>query len=54
MNPQSQVDAKKILIVEDESLTRKVVAQLLRDVGYDVNEAQDGAEAIDVLRTSEV
>jgi CheY-like chemotaxis protein len=43
--------AQKILLVEDENLTRKTLGQFLRDEGYEVVEASDGADALDVLVT---
>jgi len=38
-----------ILFVEDELLIRFVLADALRDVGYDVVEAATGEEALDIL-----
>ncbi len=38
-----------VLIVEDEVAVRELLAQFLRDEGFDVEEAQDGLEAIDAL-----
>ena len=35
-----------VLVVEDEPAVRELVADLLRDEGYLVEEARDGAEAI--------
>src|SRR5665213_1855265 len=46
--------ASTILVVEDEPLVRMVVVETLRDAGYDVLEAGDGVEALDVLRKSTV
>lgn len=40
----------KILVVEDEVLVRLAVAQHLRDLGYVVIEAIDGAEAMEAVR----
>jgi CheY-like chemotaxis protein len=40
---------KRILIVEDDPLTRKHLGVFLREEGYEVNEAKDGAEALDLL-----
>jgi DNA-binding response OmpR family regulator len=37
---------ERILLVEDESITRKNLADCLRDAGYDVDEARDGAQAV--------
>jgi CheY-like chemotaxis protein len=37
----------RILLVEDESLLRRLIAQYLRGEGYEIIEAEDGREAID-------
>jgi CheY-like chemotaxis protein len=39
-----------VLLVEDDSTLREVVAELLRLEGYAVEEAQDGAEAVRALQ----
>ena len=39
----------RILVVDDESNLRKVLAGLLRREGYEVDTAEDGAEAWDML-----
>ena len=39
---------KKILIVEDEAPLRKALAEEMVDAGYEVLEAQDGLEGLDV------
>jgi CheY-like chemotaxis protein len=38
-----------VLVVEDEPAVRELVTEVLRDEGYEVAEARDGAEAIRVL-----
>lgn len=43
--------APTILVVEDEVLIRMVIGDYLRDCGYRVIEAGDGAEAVEVLKT---
>jgi CheY-like chemotaxis protein len=43
------VSGRRILLVEDESLVRLVLSELLLDDGFDVLEAQDGDEAIRML-----
>jgi len=40
------VDARRILVVEDDHGTRRFVAFLLGDAGYEVAEAGDGLEAL--------
>lgn len=39
----------RVLVVEDEPPVRELVADLLRDEGYVVEEARDGAEAIQAI-----
>jgi CheY-like chemotaxis protein len=41
-----------VLVVEDEPLLRMIAVEVLRDAGYDVLEAGDGMEALEVLRQS--
>lgn len=38
------------LIVDDSSVVRKVARRILEDMGFDVDEAEDGQEAIDKCR----
>ena len=40
---------RKILIVDDEEMIRKLLRILLDKLGYDVKEAADGEEAIEEL-----
>jgi CheY-like chemotaxis protein len=42
-----------VLIVEDELILRELLAEVLRDEGYTVEEAEDGAEALQVLNRYE-
>jgi CheY-like chemotaxis protein len=42
---------KRILFAEDEAFSRRWMAAWLRRIGYDVSEAKDGAEALDLLDT---
>ena len=39
-----------VLLVEDEEVVRSVAAEQLRDLGYEVLEATDGAAALDLLQ----
>jgi CheY-like chemotaxis protein len=43
-----------ILVVEDDPLERYLVCGVLRRDGYQVEEARDGAEALDVVRTKRI
>jgi CheY-like chemotaxis protein len=40
----------RVLVVEDELLIRLVIADALRDEGYEVVEAFNGDEAVDILK----
>jgi len=48
------VGVQTILVVEDEFLIRFMLADGLRDIGYQVLEAADGEEGFDVLRSGQV
>jgi signal transduction histidine kinase len=50
--PRVQVDTSKgrVLIVDDELINREVLLQLLVQRGYEVDQAEDGAEGIAKLR----
>jgi DNA-binding NtrC family response regulator len=39
----------KILIVEDDAITRRNLSVLLGDEGYDVDQAGDGVQALEIL-----
>lgn len=43
----------RVLVVDDEEQVRKVVGTTLKKGGYDVEEAGDGARAIEVLNSGE-
>lgn len=43
---------KRILIAEDDPLSRKHLGAWLAHIGYDVELASDGAEALDLLDSS--
>jgi CheY-like chemotaxis protein len=42
-------DAPALLVVEDDPDVRLLVVELLLDAGYQVEEAQDGTEAVETL-----
>lgn len=46
--------SKKILIVDDSAVFRKVVSMHLKNQGYEVLEAGDGLEAFEKLKTEQV
>ena len=45
--------AKKILVVEDDKLTQKLIADVLRSAGYEVTTAHNGATAVKAAREQE-
>jgi DNA-binding NtrC family response regulator len=46
--------ADKILVVEDDNLTRTSICGLLRKEGYDVIEASNGAQAVELFNNERV
>jgi CheY-like chemotaxis protein len=45
-----QQDKKKVLLVEDEELVRTLLTRILRDAGYAVEEAANGASGLQAAR----
>lgn len=43
--------ARTILVVDDDFAVRKLVTRVLRDEGYEVEEADDRVQALELLRT---
>lgn len=43
------IEQKTILVVEDEDIVRKVICEVTEDEGYKVLEAQNGAEALQII-----
>lgn len=43
----------RVLVVDDEEQIRKVVGMTLKKAGYDVQEAEDGKRAIEVINEGE-
>ncbi len=42
-------NSKKVLVVEDDGLLRKLISDRLRTMGFDVYQAEDGQEALDLI-----
>ena len=49
LNDQDHHHRRLILVVDDEPLIRALLALALRDDGYEVVEAADGVQALEVL-----
>ena len=47
---QPRASGELIVVVEDEEPVRRIMARALTEAGYRVREAQNGAEALDLLR----
>lgn len=47
------VDMKRILIIDDSEAVRRQVAQTLGPAGYDVVEAADGMEGLNVIKSAQ-
>jgi CheY-like chemotaxis protein len=45
--------AKRILVVEDDRVTQKLIADVLRSAGYEVSTAHNGATAVKTAREQE-
>lgn len=50
VTPRDLSGAGRILFVEDEEIVRGIAARLLRQRGYEVTEASDGEEALDIIQ----
>ena len=50
MDLPNAVQTKRVLVVEDDTWLRPVLAELLADEGYDVLEADSGREALRSIR----
>ena len=44
---------KRVLLVEDNGLNREIATSILTDMGFEVDEATDGIEAVNVLAKAE-
>jgi CheY-like chemotaxis protein len=45
-------DRTPILVAEDEAMLRLIAVEMLRDAGFQVFEAADGAEALELLKSN--
>ena len=45
-----QITGKRILLVEDNELNREIAATLLQDAGFEVEEAENGAQAVELIK----
>lgn len=46
---QTSTDYRKVLVIDDEPLVRESIAVYLEDSGYDIVEAQDGGQGIELF-----
>ena len=53
-NKPVAIISKRILLIEDEPVLRKVVAQVLERDGYQVTTAHNGQEAFDLLKSGQI
>ena len=49
----SERDVRRVLVIDDDDLSREVLALLLEDAGYEVSSASSGEEALTALETHE-
>jgi DNA-binding response OmpR family regulator len=48
------IDGSRIIIADDDRIVRRIVVAKLSGIGYEVREAEDGQEALDLLESGEV
>jgi CheY-like chemotaxis protein len=46
------VEARRILVIDDDANIRELITELLRRLGYDVEQAADGRSGLRVLHAS--
>ena len=51
--PESQIDGRHILVVDDVDLNRELVTALLAPLGHTVHQAADGAEAVTAVASTD-
>jgi CheY-like chemotaxis protein len=52
LRPVPGPGARHVVVVEDDPRLRKMIVTYLNRAGYEVREAEDGAQALAILRTS--
>jgi DNA-binding NtrC family response regulator len=52
--PRADAGREYVLVVDDEPVIRRFAARVLREVGYAVHEAADGAEALELIRAGTI
>ena len=52
--PDAPGASECVLVVDDEAAVRRFAARVLREAGYDVGEAADGADALSLIRSGAV
>ncbi len=52
--PKPKGGSEKVLVVEDNDGMRRTVSRRLRDLGYEVREAENAARALDILLREEI
>jgi CheY-like chemotaxis protein len=52
MNTETEQQPAAVLVAEDETMVRMIAVETLRDAGFEVFEAADGKEALEVLQNN--
>ena len=50
--PKASFDGKRLLLVEDNALNREIAIEILKEVGFLVDTAEDGVEAVEKMEQS--
>jgi DNA-binding response OmpR family regulator len=48
------IDGSRVIVADDDRIVRRIVVAKLSGLGYEVREAEDGQEALDLLEGGEV
>ena len=54
MSAAPSAKTPSVLVTEDEALVRAIAVEILQDAGYEVHQAGDGRQALDVLEARTV